>query len=111
MLRLIDMRAHRHDAAHAMRIRLTGPGARRVHDAVLGAPQEVGRPAQSVQHAAAHDAGAVGVRVDVDLDGRVHADDAQAPDDLGRVRDLLRAEEQFGGVILGRRWLAGRQGR
>jgi hypothetical protein len=100
MLRLIDMRAHGHDAADAVWVRLARPRARRVHDAVFGAAQEIRAAAQTVQHAAAHDAGAVGVGVDVDFDGRVHADDAEAADDLGRVGDLLRAEEELGVVVL-----------
>ena len=83
MLRLVEVRAHGHNATHAVRIRLTLPGAGGVHDAVLGAAQEVGATAEPVQHAAAHDAGAVGVGVDVDFDRRVHADDAEATDDLG----------------------------
>jgi hypothetical protein len=41
MLRLIDMRAHWHNAADTMRIRFTRPRARRMHDAVLGTAQKV----------------------------------------------------------------------
>ena len=95
MLRLVDMRAHGHDAAHARRIRLARPRARRMHDAVLGGAQKVRRAPQTVEHARAHDAGRVRVGINVHLDGRVHADDAQPPDDLGRVRDLLRAQQQL----------------
>jgi len=40
------------------------------------------------------------VGVDVDLDWRVHPDHAQASDDLRRVGDLLRAQEQLAGVVL-----------
>jgi hypothetical protein len=40
------------------------------------------------------------VRVDVDFDGCVHSDDAQAPDNLGAVGDLLRAQEEFRGVLV-----------
>lgn len=100
VLRLVDVRAHGHDARHARGVRLGRPRRRRVHDAVFGRAQEVGRPAQPVQHARAHDARAVGVRVDVHFDGRVHADDAQAADDLGRVGHLLRAQEQLGRVLV-----------
>jgi hypothetical protein len=100
MLRLIDVRAHRHDAAHTMRIRLARPGAWRMHDAVFGASQKVRTAAQSVQHPATHHASAIGVRVDIDFDGRVHADDAEAADNFGRVGDLLRAEEEPGVVVL-----------
>jgi len=99
MLRLIDMRTHGHDTAHARRIRLARARARRVHDAVLGGAEEVGAATEAVQHAATHDAGAVGVGIDVDFDGRVHADDAEAADDFGRVGDLLRAEEELGVVV------------
>ena len=89
MLRLIDVRAHRHDAAYTMRIRLARPGAGRMHDAIFCTSQKVRTTAQSVQHPAAHHASAVGVCVDVDFDGRVHADDAEAADNFGRVGDLL----------------------
>jgi len=100
VLRLINMRTHGHDATHSVRIRLALPRARRMHDAVLGRPQEISRAAQAIQHAAAQDAGAVCVGVDVDLDGRVHADDAQTADDLWRVAHLLRAQDQLGCVRL-----------
>jgi hypothetical protein len=89
MLRLIDVRAHRHDAAHTMRIRLARPGAGRMHDAVFCTSQKVRTTAQSVQHPATHHASAIGVRVDIDFNGRVHADDAETTDNLGRVGDLL----------------------
>ena len=100
MLRLIDMRAHRHNAADTMRVGLTWPRARCVHDAVFRTPQKVGAAAEAVQHTAAHDAGAVGVGVDVDFDGGIHSDHAKAADDLGRVGDLLRAQEELGVVVL-----------
>lgn len=100
MLGLVDVRGERHDAADTRRVGLAGPGGRRVHDGVLGVAQEVGGAAQAVEHARAHDAGAVGVGVDVDLDGGVHGDDAQAADDLGRVGDLLRAQQQLGRVAV-----------
>lgn len=95
MLRLVDVRTHWDDTADARLVRLGWPCARRVHDAILGASKKVGTTAKSVQHAAAHDASAVGVCVDVDLYGSVHADDTEAADDLGRVGDLLRAEEEL----------------
>jgi len=100
MLRLVNMRAHRHDARHARGVRLRRPRRGRVHDAVLRGPQEVRRSAQPIQHAAAHDARAVRVGIDVDLHGRVHADDAQTADDLGAIRHLLRAQEQLGRVLV-----------
>ena len=40
------------------------------------------------------------MRVDVDFDRRVHADDAQPPDNFRRVGDLLRAEEEPGRVLV-----------
>ena len=85
MLCLIDVRAHWHDAAHTVRVGLARPGAWRMHDAVFGTSQKVRTTAQTVQHPAAHYASAVGVRVDIDFNGRVHADDAEAADDLGRI--------------------------
>jgi hypothetical protein len=40
------------------------------------------------------------VGVNVDFDGGVHADDAEAADDFGAVGDLLGAEEQLGRVVV-----------
>ena len=40
-----------------------------VHDAEFGAAEEVSRTAEAVEHAGAHDAGAVGVGVDVAVMG------------------------------------------
>lgn len=99
VLRLVDVRAHGHDAADADGVRLGRPRRGRVHDAVLGRPQEVGRAAQAVEHAAAHHVGAVGVGVDVHFDRGVHADDAESADDLGGVGDLLGSEKQL--VVVG----------
>lgn len=99
VLSLVDVCAHWNDAADADGVRLRWPRRGRVHDAVLGGAQEVGRSAEAVEHTAAHDARAVGMRVDVDLDGGVHPDDAKAADDLGRVRHLLRTQEKL--VVVG----------
>lgn len=38
--------------------------------------------------------------VDVDLNGGVHADNAETADDLWRVADLLRAEEKLSMIVL-----------
>lgn len=100
VLRLVNVRAERNDAADTGGINLAGPCGRGVHDAVLGVAKEIGRAAEAVKHTRAHDAGAVGVGVDVDFDGGVHADDAEAADDLGGVGDLLRAQEELAGVTL-----------
>ena len=53
MLSLVDVGAHGDNAADAVRVRLGGPGARGVHDTVLGAAQEVGAASEAIQHAAA----------------------------------------------------------
>ncbi len=89
VLCLVDVRTHRHDTAHAGWVRLARPRARRVHDADFRASQEIRRATESVQHPRSHDAGAVGVRVDVYLDGRIHSNHAQSSDDLRRVGHLL----------------------
>lgn len=70
-----------------------------MHDGVFGRAQEVGRPAQAVQHSRAKHAGGVGVGVNVDFHGRVHSNNSQSADDLRRVRDLLRTEEEFRMVV------------
>lgn len=100
VLRLVDVRAHGDDAGDTRGVGLRGTSRGSVHDGVLCGAQEVGGAAETVQHAAAHDAGGVCVGVDVNLDGGVHADDAQAADDLGGVGDLLGAEQQLGGVLV-----------
>lgn len=71
-----------------------------MHDAELRVAQEVGGAAEAVEHARAECVRRVGVRVDVDFERRVHGDDAEAPDELGRVGDLLRAQEQAVFVVL-----------
>lgn len=98
VFRLVDVRAHGHDAGDAGGVGLRRTGRGRVHDGVLCAAQEVGAAAEAVEHAGAHYAGGVCVGVDVDFDGGVHANDAQSADDLGRVGDLLAAEEEFRGI-------------
>ena len=100
VLGLVDVRAHGHDARDVRGVRLGRPRRRRMHDAVFGRAEEVRRAAQLVQHPAVYDAGRVGVRVDIDFDRRVHADDAQPLDNIRRVRDLLRAEEELGRVLV-----------
>lgn len=100
VLGLVDVSAHRDDAAHTGRVGLAGASAGSVHDRVLGRTEEVGRTTQTVQHTASHDAGRVGVSVNVNLNGRVHADDTQTADDLGRVGNLLGAKQELGCVLL-----------
>lgn len=98
VLGLVDVGAHGDDARHAVGVGLGGAGGGSVHDGVLGVAEEVGRAAQAVEHAGAVDAGGVGVGVDVDLDGGVHADDAEAADDLGGVGHGLASEQRLGRV-------------
>ena len=100
VLGLVDVRGERNDTADTGGIGLGGTRGRGVHDTVLGVAQEIGGAAEAVEHARAHHAGAVGVRVDVDFDGRVHADAAETTDDLGGVGDLLRAQEDLGRVAV-----------
>lgn len=83
VLGLVDVGAHGHDAADAGGVRLGRSTAGRVHDGILCGAEEVGRSTQAVEHARAHHAGAVGVRVDVHLDRRVHTNHAQPSNDLG----------------------------
>ena len=98
VLCLVDMGAHGDDAGDAGGVGFRRPGGRRVHDGDLGGAQEIRRAAEPIEHAGAHDAGAVGVRVHVDFDGGIHPNDAQAADDFGRVGHLLRAQEQLARV-------------
>lgn len=100
VLSLIDMGAHGHNAGDTGRIGLGRAGRRSVHDAVFSGAQEIGGSTETVEHAASHDAGGVGVSVDVDFDGRVHANDSQSSDDLRGVGDLLGAEEKLGCVMV-----------
>jgi len=100
VLGLVDVSGHWDDARDSVRVDLRGACGWRVHDGVLAVSQEISRATETVQHARAHDTGGVGVGVYVDLDGGVHADDAETLDDLGRVGDLLRAEEELVEVML-----------
>jgi hypothetical protein len=100
MLRLVYMARKRHYTRDACRIGRGGARGRRVHDAELRVAQEVRGAADPVEHARAQGVGRVGVRVDVHLERRVHGDDPEAPDELGRVGDLLRAQEQSVFVVL-----------
>ena len=100
VLGLVDVGAEGDDAGDTGGVGLGGPGGGGVHDAVLGVAEEVGGAAEAVEHARAQHAGGVGVGVHVNLDGGIHADAAQAADDLGGVGDGLAAEEQLAGVAL-----------
>lgn len=100
MLSLVNVRTHGDNAANTSRVGLARTSTGSVHDTVLGVTQEVGRATETVQHAGAHDAGAVRVGVHVNLNGGVHANAAETADDLGRVGDLLRAQEESGGIAL-----------
>ncbi|KAG5290760.1 hypothetical protein I7I50_00612 [Histoplasma capsulatum G186AR] len=95
VLCLIDVAAEGYNAADAGGVRFAWAGRGRVHDAVLGTAEKIGRAAQSIEHARAHDTGAVGVGVDVYFDWGVHADHAEAADDFRGVGHLLGAQEQF----------------
>jgi len=64
-------------------------------DRVGGVAGEVTRPADAVLDTLAGDVGRVHVAVDVGLDEPVHRDAAEAPDDLGVVRDLLRPQDDL----------------
>jgi hypothetical protein len=100
VLGLVDVGAHGDDAGDTGRVGLRRAGRRSVHDGVLGVTQEIGRATETVKHTAAHYASAVGVCVDIDLDGSVHADDAQSLDNLRGVRDGLRAEKELRSVAV-----------
>jgi len=100
MLGLVNVCTHGYDAADTCRIGLGRAGRRCVHDGVLGGAEEVGAATEAVEHAGAHHAGRVCVCVYIYFDGGVHADDTQTTDDLGRIRDLLRAEEQLRSILL-----------
>ena len=71
-----------------------------MHDGVLGRTEEIGGSSETVEHAAAHDASRVGVRVNVNLDGSVHTDDTKTTNDLGAVGDLLGAEQKLVRILV-----------
>ena len=73
VLGLVDVRYLGHDARHSGGVVLRWAGGGGVHDGVLGGTQEVGGTSKTVQNARAHDAGGVGVGVDVNFDRGVHA--------------------------------------
>lgn len=100
VLGLVDVGAHGDNARNTVGVGLGGTGGGGVHDGVLGVAEEVGGTTETVEHARAHNVGGVGVSVDVDLDGGVHADDTETADDLGSVGDGLRAEEELVIVVI-----------
>lgn len=89
MFSLVNVRCERHNARDTSRVRLGRTHTRRVHDTVLGATEEIGGSTKTVEHPRSHHAGTVGVGVDVNFNGGVHADTAKSADDLGRVGNLL----------------------
>lgn len=100
VLGLVDVGGEGNDAGNTGGVCFAGTRTRGVHDTVFGVPKEVGGTAQAVKHARAEDAGAVGVGEDVDFNGGVHTDAVQTTDDLGRVRDELRTQEQLVRVLV-----------
>ena len=100
VLGLIDVGAHGDDARNTVGVGLGGTGGGRVHDGVLGVAEEISGTTETVEHAGAHDVGGVGVGVDVDLDGGVHADNTETTDDLGGVGNGLRTEEDLVIVVV-----------
>ena len=96
VLRLVNMRAEWHDGRD-----LAALGhRRRVEDGQVGVAREVAAAADAVDHVRARDVRRVNIAVDVDFDGRVHRNDAEAADDLRAVRDLLRAQDHVLLVLL-----------
>lgn len=91
---LVDVGGEGHDARDTGWVVLAGTGRRRVHDAQLRVAQEVGRATQTVEHTGAADQGRIGMSINVDFDRRVHGNAAQTANDLGRVADLLRAQQE-----------------
>lgn len=92
---LIDVRAHRNDAAHARRVRLRWSHRRSMHNRDLRIPQKVRRASETVQHPASGNVGRVRVCVDIDLNGGVHANDPQSADDLRVIGDGLRTQDEL----------------
>ena len=89
---VIHVAHERHDGADLSAFR----GGRAGEDGKERVPRKIARAADAVHHAPAQHMGAVHVAGDVDLDGGVDGDDAQAPHDFGAVADLLRPEHEFG---------------
>lgn len=87
------MCAHWYNAGDASGVGLGGACRRRVHDRVLCGTEEIGGATETIEHSGSHDAGAVGMGVDVHFDGGIHSDDTEAADDLRGVGNLLGAKE------------------
>ena len=66
-------------------------------DGEEGIADEVAGAADAVEHAGAAEVGGVGVSVEVDFEGGVDGDDAEAADDAGVVGDFLGAEAECAG--------------
>lgn len=89
MLSVINVGTEGHNTADACGISLARASRGCVHDTIFSVAQEIGRTAESIQHARAHDTGAIGVGIDIHLDGCVHANDSETADDFRRVGNLL----------------------
>ena len=85
---VVNVRAERNDGRDLAALCL----GLRVEDRDVGVACKVAAAADAVHHLRARDVRRVDVAVDVNLDRRVHRNDAETADDLGVVRDLLRTE-------------------
>lgn len=71
-----------------------------MHNRVLSRAQEICRASKTVEHAAAHNAGRVGVCVNIHLYRCVHTNDTKTSDNLRAVGYLLGAEQKLRRILL-----------
>ena len=88
MASVINVRAERNDRRDLAALCLGG----REENGDVGVACKVAAAADAVHHLRSHDMGGVDISVDIDLDCRVHRDDAETADNLRIIRDLLRTE-------------------
>ena len=96
VLAVVDVADHRHHAGDGAAL---GDGLAD-EDRQVRIAGEIARAADAVHHPGAADVGRVDVAVQVELQRRVDADDAQAADYLRVVGDFLRAQHQLVLVLL-----------
>ncbi|MNC19276.1 hypothetical protein D3C75_672050 [compost metagenome] len=91
MFGVVNMADHRHHAGDR-----TALGDRLGHEhGQVRVAREVARATDAVHHPGAADVSGVDVAVDVELQRRVDADDAEAAHDFRVVGDFLRAQDQL----------------
>jgi len=95
VLSLINVSAHGNNARDSVRISLGWASGWGMHDGELGVSQEISGSSKTIQHSGSHNTGRVGMGIDINLDGCVHADNTETSDNLGRVGNNLGTKQKL----------------